>query len=301
MVAYLVSTIIMQQKSHRHHYIPEFLIKHFGDEQGQVYVYDKQTGRIAKRKQSAKSIFFEDYRNTVHSHGLELDDLEQLYTRFDTMFATDLAAVLKQESYTPEQFTSLVIMATCLKWRVPASDSEFHDLKENSNLSDLHIDVKITNEQGEILQPALDYLLTTDLFKQFKRTLLPLLPLMQSEEKNLQLHNNTFIDLQPVMSQPALLGDCPVIERATVNYNDLGDFILPLSSTHTLIYKANARKGVVNTDFYLYKDLTIFHTATRYVACKNKDRLENIAALDRSLKLNGYQEKSKSLLFGCVA
>ncbi len=43
--------------SHRHHYIPQFLINHFADEDGLLYIYDKTTGRFWKDKKSAKAIF----------------------------------------------------------------------------------------------------------------------------------------------------------------------------------------------------------------------------------------------------
>lgn len=38
----IISAIIMDI-SRRHHYIPQFLIRHFTDDRGFLYVYDKQT------------------------------------------------------------------------------------------------------------------------------------------------------------------------------------------------------------------------------------------------------------------
>lgn len=296
----------MQNQSKRHHYVPEFLIKNFGDNLDKVYVYDKTTSRIWKQNQSPKSIFFEMYRNTFSSHGKQLDDIEQLYGRLDDMIAVDLISVLDtrvstpDKGTTPEQLVSLILLASSLKWRVPANDEKFNILKEDDSLDDLKIEVKVANIDNLLLNGAFAELQTTELFKQYKRFILPLLPLLGSDESKLKIFNNSFIKSQPAQLPPALLGDCPVIEKPNAVYNKLEDLILPLSSTETLIYKSNSKKTITDPNFYLYKDLAVFHTAMRYVICRDKNRLEDIAALYRNLDLNKVGGNSQLEVFNFI-
>jgi hypothetical protein len=290
----------MSQQSHRHHYIPEFLIKNFANENGQVHVYDKHTGRIAKRQQSPKSIFFEHDRNTILSHGKKLDDLEQLYAALDSMFAADLTSVLTTRRFTPENIVSIILLAANLKWRVPARDEEFNTLKEE-DIPELQMKVTILDENRQHLQGAVEYLQTTDVFKQLKRVMLGVLPLMQDEETKLAIHNDSFIYSQSSQLPPALISDCPIIEKPNADYTKLENFIFPLSSNETFIYKTNSGKDIKSSDFFRQKDLAVFHAATRYVACQSRDHLENIATQYQGLKQLNQHGCSQNLIFDLIA
>ncbi len=290
----------MSQQSHRHHYIPEFLIKNFTNENGQVHVYDKLTERIAKTQQSPKSVFFEYDRNTTTSHGKELVHLEQLYGMLDNLFAADLTSVLTTRSSTPENIVSIILLAANLKWRVPARDEEFNILKE-TKIPELQMRITVLDENRQHLQGAVEYLQTTELFKQVQRVTLGMLPLMQDEETKLAMHNDSFIYAQSSQLPPALISDCPIIEKPNADYTKLENFIFPLSSNETFIYKTNSGKDIKSIDFFRQKDLAVFHAATRYVACQSRDQLENIADQYQVLKQTNQHGRCQDLIFDLIA
>jgi hypothetical protein len=290
----------MSQQSHRHHYIPEFLIKNFANEYGQVHVYDKLTERIAKAQRSPKSVFFENDRNTIRSHGKELDHLEQLYGMLDNLFAADLTSVLTTRSFTPENIVSIILLAANLKWRVPARDEEFNILKE-TKIPELQMRITVLDENRQHLQGAVEYLQTTEIFKQIQRVTLGMLPLMQDDETKLAMHNDSFIYTQSSQLPPALISDCPIIEKPNADYTKLENFIFPLSSNETFIYKSNSGKDIKSSDFFRQKDLAVFHAATRYVACQSRDQLENIADQYQALKQTNQHGRSQDLIFDLIA
>ena len=55
----------MKAQSWRHHYLQQFLIKGFLNENDKVFVYNKELDKIQTKEQSSKSIFFEENKNTI--------------------------------------------------------------------------------------------------------------------------------------------------------------------------------------------------------------------------------------------
>jgi len=55
------------------------------------------------------------------------------------------------------------------------------------------------------------------------------------------LLNHSFLATRDATRFPTLLGDCGLVEYAPTDYNQLGNFVLPLSSTDTYIFKSGCR------------------------------------------------------------
>lgn len=77
----------MNKPSERHHYLPEFYIKGFTNNEHKLFVYDKRKDIIKKKQFSPKQIFFEWKRNTINSKGLKDDALEDLFGSSDSGYA----------------------------------------------------------------------------------------------------------------------------------------------------------------------------------------------------------------------
>jgi len=73
------------QTSWRHHYIPQFYLKGFTDENNRIEIYDLSTDRIkSKGPFSTKSHFFEEGRNSWITEDEVTDFLEErLYKNLD--------------------------------------------------------------------------------------------------------------------------------------------------------------------------------------------------------------------------
>lgn len=132
-------------KSKKHHYIPQFIIRNFTDDDGLLYVYNKDKDQIVKYKQSPKGLFFQNDRNTVDFSGHQLDNLESMYAALDSNIAKDYLNVLKTETVTPEELASITLLANMLRWRVPKSDSRFNEIKTDLNQERLNIKGKYTH------------------------------------------------------------------------------------------------------------------------------------------------------------
>ncbi|MVN79111.1 DUF4238 domain-containing protein [Hymenobacter sp. HMF4947] len=288
------------QVSRRHHYIPQFLIKNFADEDGLLYLFDKQTGRIAKQRQSPKAIFFEMDRNTVLFNGQPKDHLEALYAALDDKAAADLQTVLLSRKASAEEVVSIVALASSLKWRTPASDPQFGQLKEELSLADLKTEIRPIDQATPVDQNALNQLVASDAIKEAKRILLPLLPLLD-EEKLTDIHANWFIHSHSDERFPSLIGDCPLLERPNADYSKLEDFIFPLSSTDTFIYKRKAQKQINSPIFTIQKDLATLHYSARYVACKSKTHLESTVNMYGVLQAQNQVGQLTKFLFDFIA
>ncbi|MFH6958521.1 DUF4238 domain-containing protein [Flavobacterium aquidurense] len=264
------------EKSQRHHYIPKFFIKKFTDDDGLLYVYNKTENRILRNKQSPKAVFFELNRNTLSFGGEEMDNLEHLYGDLDNMLAKNLESILKLDGISPEDIAGVGMLASMLKWRTPIKDSEFNEIKDDLSAEDLSIKIRIKGSDQDAEKEALKHIYDSEIFSETKRILLQILPLLNGE-KLLDIHKNCFINTNKYY--PALLGDSPLIEKTNTNFKELENFILPLSSDSTFIYKTNSKKDITNPMFWIHRDLATFHLSKKFVACRSKEHLEKIVVI----------------------
>ena len=284
-------------KSKRHHYIPKFLTKNFTDDEGLLYVYNKIENKIINTRQSPKAIFFEMDRNTVTFGEHVMDNLEQIYSELDSKIAIDLKKVLETNKVTPEELTSITLLATQLKWRIPKIDNDFNKIKEDLTQEQLRIRINVTNENIKLNNEAIEHIEKAEIFKESKRILLSILPLL-NEHKLLEIHNNSFI--QKNILFPSLIGDCPVIERRNSDFSEIEDFIFPLSSSDTFIYKKETNKCINNFMFFIQRDLAIINSSTQYVGCKSKHHLEKIIEIYNEIKSENKLDNINKFLFDFI-
>src|ERR1700760_2416841 len=117
--------------SRRHHYIPEFMLKGFADEQKTLAVYDLETRRLWKNRASPKQIFFEYDRNTFDVHGNKADFIEEIYKKIDTDFAIVYQRLMKGDYYqyiTDDDFVHVILFIGMMYWRLPDNDGKINAL-----------------------------------------------------------------------------------------------------------------------------------------------------------------------------
>lgn len=282
--------------SHRHHYIPKFLIKNFVDDKGFLHVYNKENKRIVSN-QSPKAVFFELNRNLIDIQGVKTDNLERAYADIDNLFAASLDRILRNKTVTPEDLTSILVLATTTKWRIPSKDNDFNKVKEEVGYDDLPIKITIKDENGEDHKDALEDIVKSEVFKESKRLILPFLPFYE-EEKLMGSLFNSFINTNDNII--SVIGDCPIIERTNDDIHVLEDFIFPLSNTDTFICKKGHKGKLTNALFHIHRDLAIFHLSQKYVACKDKAHLENLAKVYDQLEKDSKTHLIITHLFNCI-
>jgi hypothetical protein len=284
----------MENKSSRHHYIPQFLIKQFADEKGFLCVYDKVEERFLENR-SPKSIFFEWNRNTLEINGETSDNFEKLYADLDSLSSPALSRIVTTHTITEEDLMAMILLATTLKWRVPANDEKFNDLKNSMTYKDLPVKLRHQGKEFETDSEIYKEITSKEPFKSMMRVIFSTLPFYKGdkidEDKLLDLAYNSFVHSshEEVIS---LLGDYPFIEKRNDNVHVLESFIFPLSTRETLIYKNGTTKSIKNQGFYILRDIATMHLANRFVACKSKEHLEFIIPLYKQ----GVREKHLDLV-----
>lgn len=263
-------------QSHRHHYVPQFILKEFADESGMLHVYDKQKKAVIKQKRSTKSIFFEHDRNTIEIGGQPSDNIEKLYAGLDTELSEGYTDLLRRKAFTEDNFFPVMMLFNLLKWRVPVNDAEFE--KQNSALGYDELPIRILADGKDLMEnpEAFRHLINSELFQTGKRFIFPVLPFYDDAQIR-ELLAKVYVHTNPSIT--SLIGDVPFIEHTPASSVKIGDFIFPLSNTDTLIF-SHAGKGRVQSNlFYYQKDLAILHSAQRYVACRNEEHLKKAGEL----------------------
>ncbi|HAS6231198.1 TPA: DUF4238 domain-containing protein [Vibrio vulnificus] len=54
-----------KQVSKKHHFIPQFYIKGFSDDNSDVFIFDKEYNKIAKSPKKSAQIFYEEHLHTI--------------------------------------------------------------------------------------------------------------------------------------------------------------------------------------------------------------------------------------------
>lgn len=283
--------------SRRHHYLPQFYIKNFLNKQGVLHVYNKKLGVFNTKKLAPKSIFFEWDRNTVEVGGKDSDSFERLYAKLDQRFSSAISNVLQTNLILPENIIDIHLFSSFLRWRVPANDKVFDKIKDQFPYEKLPYKINIGGADDATKKAALEHLVSSDLFNSQKRFIFPFLP-FYSKETLLNIGFHSFLNSDS--SQKGLIGDFPIIDEEKLGPNEMSNFILPLSSTDTFIYKIGVKNAIRDSAFYFYKDLSIFHLANKYVASKDRAHLELIVKTYEKMKSNNNAHKIIRLLFETI-
>ncbi|TWR24825.1 DUF4238 domain-containing protein [Mucilaginibacter pallidiroseus] len=118
----------MRPKSHRHHFVPEFLTKGFLNADGEITVYDKVDDKYYPG--NPVNLFVEKDRNTFPNlEGIEDDVIEQVYASYDAIFSSALTQISDKNHVTNDNFKLILLFAYISKWRVPQYDESFKNAK----------------------------------------------------------------------------------------------------------------------------------------------------------------------------
>lgn len=256
--------------SHRHHYIPKFLIENFINNDGSLYVYDKQSDTI--RCKGPKSVFFEWDRNNRKINGIDSSKLEDIYSDIDNLLAPVVRKIISSDQMTAREQGMLILLADIIRWRVPQSDAKFDELKSLIPIEELGLSYVPHCSQEQANESMLESAIDRNFLEDAKRILLPT-TIFSNQPYYEEVQKGCFIVSQNYI--PNLLGDCGIIEDELLNINQLGSLFLPISSTHTFVYKKGAVSRTIENQELFSKliNILIYMKSEKYVACKSKEFL----------------------------
>ena len=291
-----MSKVKIHTGSSRHHYLPQFYIKNFTNEDGLLYVYDKENKRLHKQPRPPKSIFFENDRNTVEINGIQSDVMEQIYSGVDTMLSEGLKQVLESNKIEPEHIVNVLTFASTLKWRIPLYDEEFNVLKSVIPFEKLPIEITI-KDGGKSTKEAIEHLKNSNTFKESMRLIFPMW-LLQNESLLKEVYEHHFINVNDKFG--SIIGDVPIIQKPNLNISTMENFVFPLSKSSTFIFKNGTTKSVNHPVFYINRDIAIFHLSQKYVASASKEHLQKTAEIYYQVEQDGRVDEIINGIFDWV-
>lgn len=282
------------KKSKRHHYIPQFMTKHFADASGLIHVYDKLQGKFYSS--NPLNLFVETDRNTfLNSDGFQEDTLEKAYASLDSMFSTVLNEINSTNAISNHHFKLLLLFAYISKWRVRQYDKAFEDAKEFFSIDELGLGLKTQDNKRVDLN--LEEYLPSKLHQEFKRILLAVQPFRFKQDYK-KLLAGSFLIWSPYTS---FIGDCPFNEATIIGDEIFEDFVFPIQKDLTLVYSSRIDReaiqnflngrgnnvGIFLKDFSIARDISMLDLAERNVGCCDAEYLKHLVKNYNEYKQRG--------------
>jgi hypothetical protein len=281
----------MHQASWRHHYIPEFYLRGFTDENNKFSIYlikDKKDGKLF----SPESHFFLKHDNTIFDFkNLPTDLLEKQYASLDNKIAEVFNKLKNEEGdncygITPKDRVMLQYYVSILFWRLPKNNEIVQEISKHDMFEFLRL--KVTDEDAleniKRLQFA-DHVRQHKDYHKILRLWIPQMTFPTMFDNKSQTSIITF----PSNKLPSLCGDNPLILRHPEKldlYND--DFILPLNS-NIIFLRTKKMKQPIHSTVKIFIDMLVLmqskelicSTDTNYVAMLKNLFDINIKKLDK--------------------
>ncbi|MGN2670351.1 DUF4238 domain-containing protein [Aliivibrio fischeri] len=136
--------------SKNHHFIPEFYIKGFSDENEDIYLYDVEYKKIGKSAKKAPQIFYKEHLHTVISFGDKSVFIEDSYSELEGHFSKVIRGLKKlptealSEIAKFDLFSKIIILMMSVQyWRNPANIKHAEEM--SNSLVDLYDKALLTN------------------------------------------------------------------------------------------------------------------------------------------------------------
>ena len=246
--------------SSRHHYLPQFYLNGFTDDDRRFHVFDIKNQRLKSKKLFPKQVFFEPDRNTFIIGGEKTDFLEsQIYKLIDNINSKAFQKIVtstRDSKTTLTDYYFLHYFITNLFWRIPRTDQQIMVLFENANYQDLNFHL-VENKIGKVDPIASQKLLSLPEFRETYRAFMAATEFTkwnsETEMKNWRISYSTN------QNTPHLCGDNPIVTR---NDGDLklfsSELIFPLTKDKTLFYTNNEIKiKEISPEYKLKLDIVI--------------------------------------------
>ena len=263
----------MPPLSKKHHYIPQFYLRGFTDDAGYFTVYDKQLNIF--RKSRPENEFYEKFRNTTNLGGEKSVIVEEIYSHFESNFASTVAAIEKS-SHTDSIITAEIIIGVkffveTMRWRNPALDDVYKKVVGMLTIDDFGLSIKgaTKKEQAEINKRIMDE-------PEAQKMLRPFIAAMSLKpSKDDDYYNNSKWHILYQDGGFPITGDFPIIFNPKTLQNGLDEeFIFPLSAQRTVVVSNIKPAKQLPNAFSVDKDLAIIHLAKRFVCCKHDEYLK---------------------------
>lgn len=273
--------------SKNHHYLPQFYLKGFVNDCGQLYYYRKNNEAIKRGYQNYKKvypsgIYYEQGLNTISlsSFGHEDIDLENdVFMEKDDRYAKAFIDMKEKYNYNVYEIpiqtkADIVEFVLGLYWRVPGRGERLSALIKKDGLltGDLKLINKITNHYYS--DEEIPNIINDILSKEFNQK--AIMPIFYEEV--IKKHDWSNLEEKFFIFEtniPLLIGDIPYIPLKSENKRNkiLEEFVIPLDKNHILIY-ATKKPSYLETNLFHYIALCIIDGASEKISCNDLEYLK---------------------------
>ena len=241
----------MNSTSWRHHYLPQFYLKGFTNENGLFKIFDVERQEFIKsgKEFSTESYFFEKDGNSVIKDGVKDDVIETKFFKKQDDRIAKVFNKIKNSSreddfgITDMDMPDLQFFVSSLFWRVPANYDQIKYLVDTKELHELGLLIKSKKNNLTIRDKELETRIKNDPF--FFKSMKNIIPYLTFPRL---LDCKTPLTIQTFPEQlPAICSDNPVIMEESV-FPDIyfDDFIFPLTNKLVLI-RGKKINNIMNT------------------------------------------------------
>lgn len=287
----------MNNTSWRHHYLPEFYLKGFTNQDGKFKIFDVPRQLFIKNGKdfSTESYFFEEDGNTIHTDRGTDDFIENRFSEVDNRVG-DLFNKLRNAltdtrfGLTEDDMPALQHFVSVLYWRIPSNYDQIKKLISERELHEFGLLIKSRDTNEVVRNEGLENKIRNDpnFFKAIK-LILPYITYKTFLDCNTPLHIQTFPE-----QLPALCSDNPVIFKNPNPDIYYDDFIFPLTHTHVFI-RGNKINNIDLRHIKIAIDQILLKQAKQYVSCTDMKYVEALNDLNK--KPGRSLEQLKEFLF----
>lgn len=261
----------MSNNSKKHHYLPQFYLRGFTNEDGTFTIYDKQLKIF--RKSRPENEFYEKHKNTIDIKGEKSLFVEHMYSHLESTLAPALASVQRFKHNEPIITADLIVrlkfFIESIRWRNPALDDIYSQIITRFRVQDFGLIVKgVSQDERDRIEKEL---IVDPSMQKILRPLIGMFSLLDpsTDEKNIHKWHILYQD-----GGFPIIGDFPAIFNPKgLRDNNNREVILPLSSSRTIIHADIRNSKQLPDTFTLDKDLAIMHLSRRFICCKREDYL----------------------------
>lgn len=260
--------------SRKHHYVPQFYLRGFLDDNGHFFLLDKITGKISKT--NTRDVFFEKDRNTTTGpKGEKSDWMEKIYSNVENDVAPVFDRIITQKhnvelSHRDKLLLSLHVAT--LYWRLPTSDNISDEIRNEKGFDSVPFD--LFHRDGTTADSAeRKKILSDENMRRAYRLLLTFTPFSNRDYVN-QVFNCKILFNDPGYF---LICDNPIIKKSEAKNSDLLDeFIVPLSKECILINNKVLLPKKIPDELFIQMGIAILDQANRFICGHDELFLEKI-------------------------
>ncbi|GAB4043197.1 DUF4238 domain-containing protein [Spirosoma jeollabukense] len=273
-------------KSSKHHYLPQFYIKGFTNNEKQLYIYNKKKDTISQRPIAPGGIFYELDANTIELHGEVSYELEDVYYRdIDNKFSKTIEIFRNEKNaetlFIEENKIAISLFFISIFWRIPTTRYLINNLVQNADLT-------FTSKNTSLFLNLIEnknYKKDPSFLKVAKAALL-----FESVYKLSGPPKETaYYRITDFPEKTLLLGDYPMLySEFPKSFNDLyyADHIFPVSATR-IITRTTRELKPMSIESQIPINLAIINQSSTYIASASLKFLTMMIEYYKGLKVLG--------------